>query len=164
MQTAQRQPQEEGRQKRKKQLWTVGGRRTRTTPARSCLTPPAHACPAALRGLILLFTRVSSVQFLGKEGCSGFPQILPLPSRLHAPACAYKRSGNLAGWNEERSQGSGAETNCSRSAPWELHQKGNRSWGTRCLFHGASQRCPCQPNRQERVPHKDEPWDLCNLL
>jgi len=144
-------------------LWTAVGRRwTHVTPASSHLALPAQARPAAAQGITLPLPRASSMKLLGKEGCSSCPQTLPFPSHLHA--CACKRSGNLAGWNEERSQGSGAETNCSRSAPWELHQKGNRSWRTRCLFHGASQHRPRLPNRQEQVLHRDGPSGLCYVL
>lgn len=79
--------------------------------------------------------------FWGRKGARAAPWAWPFLSCLQAWACAYKRSGNLAGWKEECSQGSGAEPKCSRPALWELHQKG-KELGTCCLFHAASQHCP----------------------
>lgn len=101
-------------------------RPTHVKPAGPC-SRHVHTQPAAGWGLSLLPTPMCCAKLLEKEGCSSCPRVLPFPSHLQAQACAYKRSGNLAGWKEERSQGSGAEPKCSRSALWELHQKGNRS-------------------------------------
>lgn len=105
------------------------------------------------RGLILLFPRASGRK---GAGCPGSAPSLPSPC---ASLCLQKEW--KLGRNDEHSQGSGAETNCSRSAPWESHQKGNGSRGTRRLLHGASQH---RPDSTGRLLGGDGPRGLGNVL
>lgn len=136
LQTAVGQPQaeEDAREKNeRKSLWGQG-EGLQTVPHTTC---SIYICAGS--------SFCSCVKLPGKEGCWSCPWILSFPSHPQAPACAYKRSGNLAG--SER----GAEllSFCS----WESHQKGNRAWGVCWLFLGASSSIPDIFRDGQSAPH-----------
>lgn len=91
LQTAVGQPQaeEDGREKHKWKQTPVGTRGRGCTP-RLCSTCTIYNFGGS--------SFRSCVKLPGKEGCWSCPWMLPFPSHPQAGACAYKRSGNLAGW------------------------------------------------------------------